>query len=83
MDKNFLKIIKIAAYTGLAAAGVFSIIKSCVEKHKKHKKEKMLLIAKQLNTEIKNTERKISPRYHTKNQEKYDELWGDNGYCNL
>ena len=74
MNEKITKILKIAAYTGLIAASVFSIVKGL--------KEKMLLIAKQLNTDIRNTERKTSPRYHEKNQEKYDELWGDESACN-
>ena len=53
-----------------------------MEKRKKDAKEKMILIAKQLNTDIKNTERKISPRYHEKNQKKYDEMWGEENSCN-
>lgn len=82
MDKNILKIVKIAAYTGIIAATGISLIKMCIKKHKAKKKEKMLLIAKQLNTDIRNTERKISPRYHEKNQEKYNELWGNESTCN-
>lgn len=82
MNEKITKILKIAAYTGLIAASVFSIVKGLKEKHKHDKKEKMLLIAKQLNTDIRNTERKTSPRYHEKNQGKYDELWGDESACN-
>ena len=54
----------------MIAAGVFMIVKGCMEKRKQKAKERMILIAKQLNTDIKNTERKTSPRYHDKNQEK-------------
>lgn len=75
---KLMKILKISAYTTMIAAGIFMIVKGCMEKRKQDAKEKMILIAKQLNTDIKNTERKTSPRYHKKNQEKYDELWGDN-----
>ncbi len=82
MNEKITKILKIAAYTGLIAASVFSVVKGLKEKNKHDKKEKMLLIAKQLNTDIRNTERKTSPRYHEKNQEKYDELWGDESACN-
>lgn len=82
MNEKITKILKIAAYTGLIAASVFSVVKGLKEKNKHDKKEKMLLIAKQLNTEIRNTERKTSPRYHEKNQEKYNELWGDESACN-
>lgn len=82
MNEKITKILKIAAYTGLIAASVFSVVKGLKEKNKHDKKEKMLLIAKQLNSDIRNTERKTSPRYHEKNQEKYDELWGDRSACN-
>lgn len=82
MNEKITKILKIAAYTGLIAASVFSVVKGLKEKNKQDKKEKMLLIAKQLNSDIRNTERKTSPRYHEKNQEKYDELWGDESACN-
>ncbi|CDE59561.1 unknown [Fusobacterium sp. CAG:439] len=82
MNEKITKILKIAAYTGLIAASVFSVVKGLKEKNKHDKKEKMLLIAKQLNSDIRNTERKTSPRYHEKNQEKYDELWGDESACN-
>ena len=76
---KLMKILKITAYATMIMASIFMIIKRCMEKHKKDTKEKMILIAKQLNTDIKNTERKISPRYHDKNQDKYDEMWG--GSC--
>ena len=82
MNEKITKILKIAAYTGLIAASVFSVVKGLKEKNKHDKKEKMLLIAKQLNSDIRNTERKTSPRYHEKNQEKYDELWGDESASN-
>lgn len=82
MNEKITKILKIVAYTGLIAASVFSVVKGLKEKNKHDKKEKMLLIAKQLNSDIRNTERKTSPRYHEKNQEKYDELWGDESACN-
>ena len=75
---KLMKILKISAYTTIIAAGIFMIVKGCMEKRKQKAKERMILIAKQLNTDIKNTERKTSPRYHDKNQEKYDELWGEN-----
>lgn len=82
MNEKITKILKIVAYAGLIAASVFSVVKGLKEKNKHDKKEKMLLIAKQLNSDIRNTERKTSPRYHEKNQEKYDELWGDESACN-
>ena len=58
MNEKITKILKIAAYTGLIAASVFSVVKGLKEKNKHDKKEKMLLIAKQLNSDIRNTERK-------------------------
>ncbi len=79
---KLMKILKISAYTTIIAAGIFMIVKGCMEKRKKDTKEKMILIAKQLNTDIKNTERKTSPKYHKKNQEKYDEMWGKESSCN-
>lgn len=83
MENKFLKILKITAYTGLIAASIFSILNGLKEKRKKDNKEKMLLIARQIDTQIRNTNRKTSPRYHEKNQAKYDELWGNNeSSCN-
>lgn len=79
---KLMKILKITAYTTIITAGIFAIVKGCIQKHNQHRKEKMILIAKQLNTDIKNTERKTSPRYHDKNQEKYDKLWGEENSCN-
>lgn len=79
---KLMKILKISAYTTIIVAGIFMIVKGCMEKRKKDTKEKMILIAKQLNTDIKNTERKTSPKYHKKNQEKYDEMWGKESSCN-
>lgn len=76
MSNNILKILKFTAYTGLIAIGIYAVVKGCIAKHKKNSKEKMILIAKKLNNDIKNTERKISERYHEKNQEKYEKLWG-------
>lgn len=83
MQNKFLKILKITAYTGLIAASIFSILNGMKEKKKKDDREKMLLIARQIDTQIRNTNRKTSPRYHEKNQAKYDELWGNNeSSCN-
>lgn len=79
---KLMKILKFTAYTTMIAAGIFMIVKGCIQKRKQDRKEKMILIAKQLNTDIKNIERKISPRYHNKNQEKYDDLWGENSCQN-
>ena len=81
MTEKFMKILKISAYTGMIIASGMVIAKMCMDKIKKDKKEKMILIAKKINTDIKNIDRKISPRYHDKNQEKYDEMWGES--CSL
>lgn len=74
---KLIKILKITAYTGIIAVTVFAIVKACIKRRKEDTKQKMILIAKQLNNDIKNVERKTSARYHNKNQEKYDEMWGD------
>lgn len=76
MNNKFFKILQITAYTGIVIITVMAIIKACIQKRKQETKEKMILIAKQINNDIKNTERRISPKYHFKNQEKYDEIWG-------
>lgn len=80
MNDKFLKVLKFMAYTGIIAASIFVIVQGCIESRKRKNKEKMILIAKKINTDIKNTERKTSSAYHNKNQEKYDELWGES--CN-
>lgn len=80
MNNKFFKILQITAYTGIVIMTVMAIIKACVQKRKQETKEKMILIAKQINNDIRNTERRISPKYHHKNQEKYEELWGED-YC--
>ena len=36
--------------------------------------ERMILIAKKIDMDIKNTERRTSPLYHERNQEKYDNM---------
>lgn len=77
---KFMKILKITAYTTVIAASIFVVVKACIKRRKEKTKEKMILIAKQLNTDIRNIERKTSARYHDKNQEKYDEMWGSE--CN-
>lgn len=41
------------------------------------KRSEMLLIAKQMNRDIKGTETRTSEEYHNKNKEKYHHLWGD------
>lgn len=45
-------------------------------------KSQLLLIAKQINNDIKNTERRTSQNNHNKNHEKYKHLWGDKSSCN-
>ena len=80
MNSKILKIIKFTAYTGLIAIGIHAIVKGCIAKRKRDTKEKMILIAKKLNNDIKNTERKTSAKNHEKNQEKYEKLWGET--CN-
>ena len=83
MHNKFLKILKITAYAGHITASIFSILNGMKEKKKKEDREKMLLIARQIDAQIRNTNRKTSPRYHEKNQIKYDELWGNNeSSCN-
>lgn len=83
MQNKFLKILKITAYAGLIAASVFSILKGMKEKKQKDNNARMLLIARQIDAQIRNTNRRTSPRYHEKNQIKYDELWGNNeSSCN-
>ncbi len=42
-------------------------------------KAQLLLIAKQINRDIKNTERRTSPKAHERNQKKFDKIkWGHN-----
>lgn len=76
MKNKFIQILKITAYTGIIFASALYILTNLKEKKKKDYHERMLLIARQINAEIRNTNRKTSPRYHEKNQEKYDKLWG-------
>lgn len=76
MKNKFMQILKITAYTGIIFASTLYILTNLKEKKKKDNHERMLLIARQINAEIRNTNRKTSPRYHEKNQEKYDKLWG-------
>ena len=81
MDKNLKNILKLTAYTMLFTAGIFTFLSCMAKQRKKDMKNRMILIARQIDADIVNTQRKISPRYHEKNQRKYDELWG-NGNLN-
>lgn len=81
MDKNLKSILKVTAYAGIMTAGIIAFLVYMAKQRKKDMKNRMILIARQINADIVNTQRKISPRYHEKNQRKYDELWG-NGNLN-
>lgn len=81
MDKNLKSILKVTAYAGIMTAGIIAFLVYMAKQRKKDMKNRMILIARQIDADIVNTQRKISPRYHAKNQRKYDELWG-NGNLN-
>ena len=81
MDKNLKSILKITAYAGIMTAGIIAFLVYMAKQRKKDMKNRMILIARQIDADIVDTQRKISPRYHEKNQRKYDELWG-NGNLN-
>ena len=91
-EDRLIKVLKVIAITGIMTAAVISILKSGIIQKKinelknkfKYKKNRdsMILIAKQINRAIKNINRRTSLRYHEKNQEKYDKLWGDDYSCN-
>ncbi len=81
MDKNLKSILKVTAYAGIMTVGVIAFLVYMAKQRKKDMKNRMILIARQIDADIVNTQRKISPRYHEKNQRKYDELWG-NGNLN-
>lgn len=81
MDKNLKSILKVTAYAGIMTAGIIAFLVYMAKQRKKDMKNRMILIARQIDANIVNTQRKISPRYHEKNQRKYDELWG-NGNLN-
>ncbi|CDE44536.1 unknown [Clostridium sp. CAG:768] len=81
MDKNLKSILKVTAYAGIMTAGIIAFLVYMAKQRKKDMKNRMILIARQIDADIVNTQRKISPRYHEKNQRKYDELWG-NGNLN-
>ncbi len=81
MDKNLKSILKVTVYAGIMTIGIFAFLSCMAKQRKKDMKHRMILIARQIDADIINTQRKISPRYHEKNQRKYDELWG-NGNLN-
>lgn len=81
MDKNLKSILKVTAYAGIMTAGIIAFLVYMAKQRKKDMKNRMILIARQIDADIVNTQRKISQRYHEKNQRKYDELWG-NGNLN-
>lgn len=81
MDKNLKSILKVTAYAGIMTVGIIAFLVYMAKQRKKDMKNRMILIARQIDADIVNTQRKISPRYHEKNQRKYDELWG-NGNLN-
>ena len=81
MDKNLKSILKVTVYSGIVTAGIIAFLVYMAKQRKKDMKNRMILIARQIDADIVNTQRKISPRYHEKNQRKYDELWG-NGNLN-
>lgn len=81
MDKNLKSILKVTAYAGIMTAGIIAFLVYMAKQRKKDMKNRMILIARQIDADIVNTQRKISPRYHEKNQRKYNELWG-NGNLN-
>ena len=84
MDDKLTKILKIIAVTGIVTACVISgsksgMLKEMLQKMKQKMKqdndrERMILIAKKIDMDIKNTERRTSPIYHERNQEKYDNM---------
>ena len=92
MNDKLKKVLKIVAVTGIVTAGVFALInseeireylKSAVRKLRKSPegfdddKAKLLLIAKQINRDIKNTERRTSEKAHSRNQKKFNNMkWG-------
>lgn len=82
MNVKLKNILKVIVYTGLITASVIAIMQNFSRKKNKNQKEEMILIAKKIDADIKNLERKISPRYHKKNQEKYNKLWGGGYNCN-
>lgn len=91
-EKQLVKVLKFIAVAGIMTAAVISVLKSGIIRHKfdeikkkfnyKKNRDSMILIAKRINQDIRNINRRTSPRYHDKNQAKYDELWGNDYSCN-
>ncbi len=91
-ESHLVKVLKFIAVTGIMTAAVISVLKSGIIRHKldevkrkfnyKKNRDSMILIAKQINQDIKNINRRTSRKYHEKNQEKYNELWGNDYSCN-
>lgn len=91
-EKQYLRFLKFIAVAGIMTAAVISVLKCGIIQRKinefkkkfnyKKNRDSMILIAKNINHDIKNIERRTSPLYHEKNQEKYDKLWGDDYSCN-
>ena len=91
-EAKLVKVLKIIAVTGIMTAVVISVLKSGIIRRKfnemknkfryKNNRDSMILIAKRINQDIRNIDRRTSRRWHDKNQEKYDELWGNDYSCN-
>ena len=91
-ESHLVKVLKFIAVMGIMTAAVISVLKSGIIRHKldevkrkfnyKKNRDSMILIAKQINQDIKNINRRTSRKYHEKNQEKYNELWGNDYSCN-
>ena len=91
-EAKLVKVLKIIAVTGIMTAVVISVLKSGIIHRKfnemknkfryKKNRDSMILIAKRINQDIRNIDRRTSRRWHDKNQEKYDELWGNDYSCN-
>ena len=91
-ESHLVKVLKFIAVTGIMTAAVISVLKSGIIRHKldevkrkfnyKKNRDSMILIAKQINQDIKNINRRTSRKYHEKKQEKYNELWGNDYSCN-
>ena len=91
-ESHLVKVLKFIAVTGIMTAAVISVLKSGIIRHKldevkrkfnyKKNRDSMILLAKQINQDIKNINRRTSRKYHEKNQEKYNELWGNDYSCN-
>jgi len=92
MKKTTKIILSITAATGIVAATIYAIIKSgMLEKLRKNingeipiitPRQRFRLIAKALDRDIKNVERRTSKYYYDKNKKKYDEInWNEETIC--